>query len=424
MQNDLIKAPLREKFLFIFSLLFILGLFIPSLVFLNAFAIAGLLLSSFLSSPLREKFQLLRERSWVVAMLLFFCWIGLSVLLSHDSRAALRALDPRLPLLYFPISIGLVKLSKTRRNQVLLGIAAMVTIVCIVCLIYSVYRSQQLNNTAVLYNDSFSELTGQQSIYVSLLVNFSIYIFSYFLFYKNISSGYKILAVLAILLLFACSFLLASRNLMIVLYLATIGFAFYYVIRRKKILEGAALLMGFAIGIFIAVKFFPKTINRFKELAYTQYNFESTGPESHYNMEVTSDQWNGANLRMALWNCGWQLFKERPLMGVGLGDKKSALISQYQKKNFGFAVRTERNVHNNYLDILLSLGIIGLLLFLTGWLLLPIRQLIRQHDGLALLMILSIALAMITENYFDRSLGGMLVGFFIPFLLTTHKEKN
>ena len=33
---------------------------------------------------------------------------------------------------------------------------------------------------------------------------------------------------------------------------------------------------------------------------------QSMGKESHYNMEVTADQWNGANLRMAAWRCGWK----------------------------------------------------------------------------------------------------------------------
>jgi hypothetical protein len=37
---------------------------------------------------------------------------------------------------------------------------------------------------------------------------------------------------------------------------------------------------------------------------------------------------------------------------------------------------------------------------------------------------LTFAIAMTTENYFDRSLGGMLFGFFIPFLLTSKTAKN
>jgi hypothetical protein len=42
----------------------------------------------------------------------------------------------------------------------------------------------------------------------------------------------------------------------------------------------------------------------------------------------------------------------------------------------------------------------------------------RNRDWLTALIILTFAIAWITEIYFDRSLGGMLTGFFIPFLLT------
>ncbi|MEJ0102978.1 MAG: hypothetical protein WDO19_10645 [Bacteroidota bacterium] len=44
-----------------------------------------------------------------------------------------------------------------------------------------------------------------------------------------------------------------------------------------------------------------------------------------------------------------------------------------------------------------------------------------DKDYLSLLIIITFAIAMITEVYFDRSLGGMLFGFFIPFLLIDKK---
>jgi O-antigen ligase len=221
-----------------------------------------------------------------------------------------------------------------------------------------------------------------------------------------------------LLLLFTCSFLLASRTLMLVLYLSTLFFLIYLIIHRKKYLEGMVMIIGLSLGLFFAFKFFPSTFNRFRELAYSQFRYDNNGPESHYNMEVTADQWNGANLRKALWQCGWQCFLEKPLTGVTIGDKQARLNSIYEEKNFQFALKTHRNVHNNYLDILLGTGLIGLLLFLVSWIFGPAWTFLKEKDWLALLMLGTIAIAMITENYFDRSLGGMMVAFFIPFLLT------
>jgi O-antigen ligase len=96
------------------------------------------------------------------------------------------------------------------------------------------------------------------------------------------------------------------------------------------------------------------------------------------------------------------------------------LFEVYAQKNFRFAIETNKNVHNNYLDILYSMGLIGLAAFLLGWMVLPMAAAWKMEDGLAILIMLTFAAAWVTEIYFDRNLGGMLTGFFIPFLLTCY----
>lgn len=415
--------PLKQKLLFASILVFLCSLLFPQFKIFNIAALSFLLISALIYNSFNEKLQLLKSRNYLWWMFAFFVCVVISAILSDNSKTAFRYVDPRLPLIFFPLSIGLVRLDKPFRDKILLGIGVVITIASVICLVYGIYRTMHFNDTAYLYNDALTKITRQQSIYISLLVNCTIYIFAYFIFYKP-GFKYKGLLVVAILFLFFFSFLLASRNLMLVLYATTLGFGFYYVFKQKKYLEGATMIMGLAIGIFLVFKFFPKTINRFKELTFTQFNYQQDGQESHYNVDITADQWNGANTRLAIWQCGWELFKQNPLFGVHLGDKKVKLLEVYRQKNFEFGIRTQKNLHNNYLDILVSMGIIGLLLFLVSWILLPLRAAWQSKDGLAFLIMLTFALAMITEIYFDRSLGGMLFGFFIPFLLTPLPKKK
>ena len=178
--------------------------------------------------------------------------------------------------------------------------------------------------------------------------------------------------ILSVVFLFVMSYLLASRNLMLVLYAFTIAFAIYHIFKRKKFREGVIVILGLLLGIFLIFKFFPKTFNRYRELVYFHFDYQNLGKESHYNMAVTKDQWNGANFRVAAWRCGWELFLRSPIKGVDIGDKKDALMDKYREKKFQFGLQTQKNVHNNYLDILYSMGIIGLGLFLVGWLVLPL----------------------------------------------------
>lgn len=412
----------KEKLLYILILFFLATLFLPWLPVMSVLAAAALVVCGLAFSRFSEKKELFRQRKYLWGMLLFFAMIVTSVLLSENFDKGLRYLDPRLPLLFFPLSIGTLALRREFRDKVLLGFALLTTVMCLLCLCYGLQRSGFFKRPEFMYNDALTEILGQQSIYISLLVNFSIYIFAYFIFYK--SFRYKGWLVLATLFLFGMSYLLASRIMMGVLYALTAGFALYYIFSRKRYLEGTTLLMGLLIGVFLIFKFFPKTFNRFKELTYTEFSYNSTGKESHYNMEVSKDQWNGSNFRLAAWRCGWELFQKNPLIGVDIGDKKEELFKVYEQKDFQFALKTGKNVHNNYLDILYSMGAIGFLLFLAGWVVLPLAYAGRHRNRLAMLIILTFASAWITEIYFDRSLGGMLTGFFIPFLLALDNSQE
>ena len=425
----------KEKVLFVLILFFLTTLFLPWLKLANIFAAILLGVYSFFFDSFREdsfaiqkenfsnsfkaKWQLLKERKYLWWMFLFFAVIVISVFLSSNFHKGLRYLDPRLPLAYFPLSVGLLQLKKEVKDKILLGFAWLTTFIMLICLCWSLNRSEFFKKPEFLYNDSFTGILKQQSIYISLLVNLSIYIFAYHILYKR--DRYRGWMIFAFVFLFATNYLLASRNLMLVLYLFTLGLAFYYIFKRKKYFEGATMVLGLLLGVLVIFKFFPKTFNRYKELAYTQFDYKNMGKESHYNMEVTKDQWNGANFRMAAWRCGWELFLSSPLKGVDIGDKKDVLMDKYREKDFQFALKTQKNVHNNYLDILYSMGLIGLSIFLIGWVILPLIYANRYKDWLSVLIILTFALAWVTEIYFDRSLGGMLTGFFIPFMLT---DKN
>lgn len=406
----------KEKILFALILVFLTTLFLPWFKLANILAAILLTVYAFFLNSWREKWHLLKERKHLQWMLLFFIMVVVSVLLSSNFKRGLRYLDPRLPLAYFPISIGLLYLRKEFKEKILLGFAWLTTLIMLFCLGWGLYRSNFFSRPEFLYGDSLTEILGQQSIYISLLVNLSIYVLAYHIIHKKKSQ--KPWMISTVIFLFGMSYLLASRNLMLVLYVITVGFALYYIFRRKRYLVGASIIMGLLIGVFGIFKIFPKTLNRFKELTFTEFDFKNMGKESHYNMEVTKDQWNGLNFRRAAWQCGWELFLTHPIKGVDIGDKKEVLMEKYKEKNFQFALQTNKNVHNNYLDILYSMGIVGLALFLVGWVILPLVYARRYGDWLSVVIVLTFASAWVTEIYFDRSLGGMLTGFFIPFLLT------
>jgi O-antigen ligase len=189
-----------------------------------------------------------------------------------------------------------------------------------------------------------------------------------------------------------------------------------YMVKRRLYLGGGVIVLGLIIGTIILVKVFPKTVGRFSELQYTQYQFDNHNREHHYNMELTPDQWNGANLRLALWACGAEVARKYWLFGAQLGDKQDQLVEAYRSKKFDYAVKTKKNMHNNYIDVFCTFGIIGFIVFLLGYVILPMQKAIRSRSLLGGLMIGFLAISMFSETYMDRSMGCLLLGFFLSFI--------
>ncbi|QHL85954.1 hypothetical protein GU926_00240 [Nibribacter ruber] len=411
----------KEKVLYALLLLFFVSLFTGSLTAFASLTTGAVVLYSFFFNSWQDKWRLLKQRRHVIAMLAFYGFLVLSALLSTNQETGFHHLKLRLPLLLFPLSIGLLDLRREFKEKVLVSFATITCVVLFVCLLSSIYYSGFFARPEFLYNDALVYILERQSIYIALLVNVSIFIFIRAIFYTQ--NKHKGLLVLGTLFLYAIAYLLASRIMFAWLLGVSVLFSFYYVIRHRKILEGMTLVLGMVIGTVVVYKMLPLTFNRYKEVAYSSFKFENMGRESHYNMQITEDQWNGVNFRLAVWTCGWELFQEDPVVGTGLGDKDAALTAKYTQKNFQYAIKTGRDVHNNYLDILYSLGLVGFLFFLASWIVLPLLRASQTHNALAILVILTFAAAWVTEVYFARSIGATLTGFFIPFLLLYTKEE-
>jgi O-antigen ligase len=153
-----------------------------------------------------------------------------------------------------------------------------------------------------------------------------------------------------------------------------------------------------------------------RQLEYLHYDYQSRGMESHYNMPVDSSQWNGANFRLAVWNCGWTVARRHLATGVPLGDVRAAIMEEYKARDFMFAYNRHRNLHNTWLEVLVNTGIAGCLIFLLGFFVLPVRAATRTRDWLALLIVGAFATALSTETWIDGSFGTVLLAFWLSLV--------
>jgi O-antigen ligase len=411
-----------EKLLYALVLFFFSSLFLPLMPVVTNIILGFLVIISFSTNSPKQKLQLLKNRPYMLLFLLYYLLHLLSFFWSDDKREATTQLSMRLPLFIFPLAIGTLMIGSQLRDRIIYAIAIVTTGAALISLGLSFSQYSTTGNSGYLYNDSLTMHFVLQSIYVAMLVNISIVGLIYLLSKRPSFIKMPGLLYLAIVVLFGYHFLLASRSAMIILYGGLFLFAVYYIIKKRKYLEGITLILGMFIGSFILFKFFPKTVQRFKELTYTSFQYSSTAAESHYDMQLDSEQWNGANTRLALWSCGWEVAKNNMIIGVGIGDRIQAVNEVYKARNFTMAIETKKNVHNSYLDALLTFGIGGLFLFLLTFVALPLIDVSKRKDMFNLFVVTAFIISMIFEVYLARSIGSMLAGFFYSFIAATKKN--
>jgi len=411
--------PGKETWLLWLTGIFLFTFFIPGAPVINNLAILFLVICCLTYNSWKEKYELLKQRPAILFIILFYILQLISAIISDDESRGFSSLRVRIPLLLFPISLGLIYIGKALKIRVYMMFAGIVTLAAIFCLLSAMFIYYRTGDSGFIYNDSLTDAIGKQSVYFALMVNLAIFSFTYLLIKNYIFRAFRKYIIISIAFLMIIHFLLASRMEITFLYSSATIFALYYFfVKKKNKKTGFMMIGGLIVCGFIFVQLFPKTINRFNELLYPEYNFKSQAVEAHYNMQLTPDQWNGFNIRLAIWNCGWEIFKEHPVIGVKLGDKDQALLNKYTEKGFSFGIRTNKNMHSTYLDILASMGITGFLVFAIGFLILPLMYCKSANDVLGTLVIIDFMLSFITETYPDRSMGSVIFGFFISFIIS------
>jgi O-antigen ligase len=402
----------KETVLYLLLLAFMATLYIHQTA-INSICIGLVFIYSLFLNSFAEKWQLLKSRRAVQLMLLFFVLHIVSTFFSENKAQALDLLVRRLPLLLFPASIGLITISARLKQKLLTAFAVITTIVSVYCLVMAVRQYYQTGDAGYLYSNDLSKFVDKQSIYFATMVNIAIFCYGALLAQGRYTRPVKWLVYAAMVFLFAIMFLLASRMAMIAFVICTLSFAAYIVIRYRKLLTAAVIIAAVAAEFCVLSVCFPKSTGRFEELEHTGYNFQSEAPESNYNYEFTPDQWNGANIRLAVWNCGWQLAKQHLITGSHLGDRMDNLMQVYKYNHFQFGFKSKRNLHNTYLDVLVTFGLVGLVVFLLAYMVLPFISAVKTSDLLSCVILLAIGWQLLTESYLDRSVGCILLGFFV-----------
>ncbi|MFI5151403.1 MAG: O-antigen ligase family protein [Bacteroidia bacterium] len=424
----MVGQSFRERFLspsravFLSFCLFVITFYNP-VTFISNVAIELMGIAWLYSGNYRNIAQLWKSKA-VLGLLIWYLFQILTITYSVNKGNAFKWMEYRASLAYMPLIIGTAFLKKEEIRKILLLFAWTTVCAAILAILYGTAMVIHTGDTGYLYNDSLGILYEKQAVYLAMYVNFAVIILLGQLHENRFAKKlYRNLALFAVLFLTAFVYLLACRTALLLLLLVLGGYVFYMIFKQKRYLSGGMLVLGFLLASVMSYKLFPKAASRLLFVTQTAYTFESKGESDHFNGEHKAENWNSVNTRLAIWACSREVIAGHLLFGTGIGDSEDALISQYEKHNFDFAIKYRLNSHNQYLDVILTYGLLGLFLFLTVFFILTLRVVWKRKDFLFLFFVVSMGVYMITEVMLSRNQGTAFIAFFITLMSVPAREE-
>lgn len=239
---------------------------------------------------------------------------------------------------------------------------------------------------------------------------------------------------LAIKVLWAVAILFFSRN---ILKLGKIQIAislFFFTIMLFFLSVRTELILLVAILILFIVLRFKNHRYRWASLILIPLLlislflvFRFNGRIAKQNNELLANvlddklEWRNKDPRTRAWSSAFDLIREKPLLGVGLGAQDS-LVTEYIKHGYLTEAQVRLNAHNQYLETQLAFGIPGT--FILFWMLL-VPFLSRKRSvlkDLVIPFIIIFAGSMLTLSVIVRVWGIMLFVIFYCLLTLPQDE--
>lgn len=385
---------------------FMITLYIPHIAAINSITIGLIVLFSFCMNPLQEKWQLLKSRIYIQLMIALFIEHLISAVLSVDKHAASLLLATRTPLLLFPVAVGLTGITETFKRKILVTFAVVTTAAALLFVVlFAIYPWMGVNGILTQYID-------KQNNYFGSMILIAISCYAYAVMQPGLQRITGFMMSAAMVFLSVVLFVMASRMPIIAFCTAMFLLVALLVLKYRKIKWALTITGVLALEILLLCVVFSETKGRFGEVNNAVADMAAGGSFKSDPGNVYDGRWNSATVRTAIWQSDWQLSKKHFFTGSHLGDKMAGLLNVYKENNFNI----DFNAHNTYLDVLMTFGLVGFLLFVLGYFIVPLRASLLAQDWPAFFMLVAISIVLITESYLDRSVGCILLGFFIPLV--------
>ena len=364
--------------------------------------ISLMLLNWLIEGDFKSKFKVILRNKYALLFIALYVLhlIGLAYTSNMDS--GLFDIQVKASLLILPLMLCSKPLEANTKQMVFLAFISGCVSSIVFLLLRATYIFFSNGENHFFYEDLSSYLIHPS--YLAMYLNVGIA----WLILSNRDNQYrKISPLISTLLLIVFStfiFMLSSKSGIITMILMYVGFIIYFITAKKKYFLGISSLLVIALLILGVMKFVPEISARISRAVHAV-----THPSADQkDVESTA-------VRLLVWQASSKVISENILFGVGTGDSKDKLMSEYKSEGIEGAYAHELNAHNEYLQVFVSLGLIGFIsLFSIFWF--PFFHSIKTKNAIYMLFLLLVSLNFLTESMFETQAGVMFYAFFNSML--------
>lgn len=392
--------------------------------YFNFFLIVGFIYSLYILIIKKEKVKLLSF--CVIFPFSFFLITFFSALSSKNIPYGMLAVDRDLLLLLIPITLLVLTRKGVNLNRLLLIYLVSSIVATAILLIANVVKYMNGLEISQLFFHNFTKIYNHHPVYYSLYLSMSSFalndlFFKRTIFFKYCSLVYLIFTLVLLIGIFFC----ASKIIIVVFSCLYLTQLFLNINKKKHII----IVVFFSIIALISIFKVDYVRKRFNEgLKINIIEFEPTNDIRLAKTFSYSERKNISDLdhRLIVAKIGFFHFikDEKILTGYGAGDVQDYL--DYYYMSYGLAPNwfEGHNLHNQYLQILITYGVLVFCLFCVYLIILSYR-LIKSKNLLSVYFVIMFLIAFFFESYLTRNKGIVFFYFFNTiFLIDLQKSLN
>lgn len=353
------------------------------------------------------------EKSQTIYLLLFvstFLMYLWSLLTTSNMAETLFVLEKKLAILLFPLALYFTPpLSQKQLRLVLFSFVLACMNTAIFSLSVATVHFVCWNDAAYFSYRILSSTVGMHAIYLSIYYCFAVAILLFLFFDKQSSFSLrdKFLYYLCLSILCITTILLAGRVAIVILILEMM--IYITLLFKRKNTMFVSLVKGSIIGLILLSAALIPEKNRIRLKEAINYKGEYS---------VDKKETSGAVVRPYIWSCAFSTIENKLIFGSGAGDTQGLLTNCYKDRSYTFLTEAENmtfNAHNQYLEIAIGTGIIGLLIFVYS-MYRSIKESLRTKNFVFLTFLFIFLSSCFTESMLERQSGIVFFGFFNALL--------